>query len=81
MSSSVSELTVRAIASSSYDALSTTVGVLAILALLALLISRETLKTSGSPDLVERVGPITALSIPLLGPWALVTMVRVIGLL
>jgi uncharacterized membrane protein YkgB len=81
MASTVTELTLRAFASNSYDALSTTVGLVAILALVVLLIGREAMKATASPDLVARVGPITALSIPLLAPWVLVTAVRLISLL
>lgn len=81
MASTVTELTVRAIESNSYDALSTTVGLVAILALITLLVLREALKATGTPEVAGRVGLVTPLALPLLAPWVLVISGRLIDLL
>lgn len=78
MGITVTELTVRLIESNTYDALSTTVGVIVILTLLVLLLEREALAAAG---VTTDLGPATALVVPLVAPWALIIAVRLISLL
>ena len=81
MATTVTELTIRAIETNSYDALSTTVGIIVIGALVILLVEREALTATEPRGRATSVGPVIAIIVPLVAPWALTISVRLINLL
>lgn len=79
MSSTVSPVTIAALLGSSYDAISATVGLAAILLLVAVLVGKELLRARGAPASV--VGAFDVAIAPLLMAAAVVMSLRLIDLL
>ena len=81
MTSTVTTLTINTIASNTYEVLSTTVGLVAIGLLLALLAARELGRAYGSARLQEDLKAFDAMIVPLLVPFVVTLSVRFIGIL
>jgi len=78
MTSTVSPITVAALLDNSYDAISATVGLTAILLLVFVLVAKEVMRARGAPARV--VAAFDVAVIPLLTAAAVVMSLRLIGL-
>ena len=74
MNSFVNKATQNVFGGNGFEALSATVGVIAIVLLIVLLIEREVLRAMGGPRAVARVRSLTVATLPLL-----ITAVAIIG--
>jgi hypothetical protein len=81
MSTTITELTIRTIESNSYDALSTTVGFVAVIVLVVVLVEREMIAAYGSPELRIAARALSAFAVPLALSWALIVILRLVDLL
>lgn len=81
MSTTITDLTVRTIQANTYDALSSTVGFVAVVALLAILITREMVIAHGSTERMAAVPVLSGFALPLAINWALIVTFRLIDLL
>jgi hypothetical protein len=81
LTSTVSELTTVTIESNSYDAISTTVGALAILVLIVLLVARELIRAYAGPHADGRIAVLNVSIFPLLSVFAIVIVFRLLDLL
>ena len=81
MSTTITQLTVRTIEANTYDALSTTVGFIAIVALIVVLVEREMVAAHGSQELAPAASALWAFAAPLALNWALIVTLRLMDLL
>lgn len=81
MSTTITELTTRTIESNSYDALSTTVGFVAVIVLVVVLVEHEMIAAHGSPELGIAARALLAFAVPLALSWALIVILRLVDLL
>jgi hypothetical protein len=81
MTSTITEVTITTIVSNTYDALSTTVGVIAILLLLVLLIQKELTRAFGGPRSRIWMRALDVAIVPLLLTFSLIVIMRFVDLL
>lgn len=75
----INELTARLLSSNDYGGLSTRVDVIAIALLAVLLMERELLRAYVGPSIHFRLHPLAIASAPLIVAFALIVVVRSIG--
>lgn len=81
MTATVTDMTVFTIASSNYDALSTTFGVIAIVLLIALLIQKELMRAIGGKHAKAWRRALDTMIAPLVLVFGMIVIIRLIGLI
>ena len=81
MTATVTEITRATIASSTFNALSTTVGVVAIILLILLLIQKELMRAYGEPVTRQELQALDIAIVPLLAAFGLIVVMRFVDLL
>jgi hypothetical protein len=81
MTSTVTELTITTIASSTYESLSTTLSVVVLVLLLVLLIQKELVWAFGGPRSGVWMQALDTAIVPLLVTFGLVVIIRILGFL
>lgn len=81
MTSSINRSLVDFLLSTDYDAISTTVGLIAVIALLVLLVEREVVRAHGGQQLRRWIHGLDVAVFPLLAAFGTIMLLRLIQLL
>jgi hypothetical protein len=81
VSSTVNEVTLRAIDGYSHEAISTSVGILSILLLLTLLVTQEVWHAKAGPRSSRRIGAFYSITVPLFMSFGVVIGLRLLDLI
>lgn len=81
MTALIPEFARRAIQSFTFDYRSTTVGVVLIGTLIAILVAREVIRVQGGPRALDRLEALNAFVYPMLLAFAAVVVVRLVSLI
>ena len=81
MTATITRLTMDTIASSSYDALSTTFGVIAIVLLIALLAQKELMRAMGGTRARTWRRALDTMIAPLVLVFGMIVIIRLVGLI
>lgn len=81
MSSTVNEVTLRAIGGYSYEALSTSVGIVSIVLLLTLLVTQEVWHATAGPRSSRRIGAFYSITVPLFMSFGVLISLRLLALI
>jgi hypothetical protein len=81
MTSTVTKITITTIVSNSYNALSATIGIIAILLLMVLLLQKELLRAAGGIRARLWLQTLNVAIVPLLFTFTLILVVRFVNLL